>query len=97
MPSTRGRAAGSSRPAPGPETTKPCIIRIAITGSLPRKADDPAVPVAIPKQIETAREAFAAGTAIVHCHVRNDDGGHPPATPCASHVGRRGSSGTVRA
>ena len=25
--------------------TKPCIIRVAITGSVPTKADNPAVPV----------------------------------------------------
>lgn len=53
--------------------TTPCIICVAITGSLPRKADNPAVPVTIAEQIESTHEAFEAGATIAHCHVRNDD------------------------
>ena len=53
--------------------TKPCIICVAITGSVPRKEDNPAVPVTVPEQIESTHEAFEAGAAIAHCHVRNDD------------------------
>jgi uncharacterized protein (DUF849 family) len=53
--------------------TKPCIICVAITGSLPTKANNPAVPVTISEQIESTHEAFEAGAAIAHCHVRNDD------------------------
>jgi uncharacterized protein (DUF849 family) len=52
---------------------KPCIICVAITGSLPRKANNPAVPITIPEQIESTQEAFEAGASIVHAHVRNDD------------------------
>lgn len=52
---------------------KPCIICVAITGSLPRKADNPAVPVTIAEQVESTQAAFEAGAAIAHCHVRNDD------------------------
>jgi uncharacterized protein (DUF849 family) len=55
-------------------TEKPCIICVAITGSLPQKSDNPAVPITIPEQVESAQEAFEAGAAIVHAHVRNDDG-----------------------
>ncbi len=55
-------------------TQKPCIICVAITGSLPKKSDNPAVPVTIAEQIESAHEAFEAGARIVHAHVRNDDG-----------------------
>lgn len=55
-------------------TGKPCIICLAITGSLPQKFDNPAVPVSIREQIESTQEAFEAGAAIAHCHVRNDDG-----------------------
>lgn len=51
----------------------PCIICVAITGSLPRKADNPAVPVTISEQIESTHAAFEAGATIAHCHVRNDD------------------------
>jgi 3-keto-5-aminohexanoate cleavage enzyme len=53
--------------------TKPCIICVAITGSVPRKAHNPAVPISIAEQVESAQEAMEAGASIVHCHVRNDD------------------------
>lgn len=53
--------------------TTPCIICVAITGSLPRKADNPAVPITVTEQIESTQAAFEAGAAIAHCHVRNDD------------------------
>lgn len=53
--------------------SNPCIICVAITGSLPRKSDNPAVPITIAEQIESTQEAFEAGATIVHAHVRNDD------------------------
>ena len=53
--------------------TSPCIITVAITGSVPRKADTPAVPVAVSEQIESTHEAFEAGASLVHIHVRDDD------------------------
>lgn len=53
--------------------TNPCIICVAITGSLPRKANNPAVPISISEQVESTQEAFEAGASIAHCHVRNDD------------------------
>ncbi len=53
--------------------TTPCIICVAITGSVPTKADNPAVPTSISEQIESAHEAFEAGATIMHAHVRNDD------------------------
>jgi uncharacterized protein (DUF849 family) len=52
---------------------RPCIICVAITGSLPKKANNPAVPITVSEQVESAHEAFEAGAAIVHTHVRNDD------------------------
>jgi len=55
-------------------TAPPCIICVAITGSLPTKADNPAVPITISEQIESTHEAFEAGAAIVHAHVRDDEG-----------------------
>jgi uncharacterized protein (DUF849 family) len=54
--------------------TTPCIITVAITGSLPKKADNPAVPITVAEQIESTHEAFEAGASLVHLHVRNDDG-----------------------
>ena len=53
--------------------TKPCIICCAITGSLPRKANNPAVPITVAEQVESTQAAMEAGAAIVHAHVRNDD------------------------
>jgi uncharacterized protein (DUF849 family) len=52
---------------------KPCIICVAITGSLPTKANNPAVPISVNEQIESTQEAFEAGATICHAHVRNDD------------------------
>ena len=52
----------------------PCIICVAITGSVPRKSDNPAVPISISEQVESTQEAFEAGAAIAHCHVRLEDG-----------------------
>ena len=51
----------------------PCIICVAITGSLPRKENNPAVPISIAEQIESTQEAYEAGASIVHVHVRNED------------------------
>jgi len=53
--------------------TQPCIICVAITGSLPRKANNPAVPITVSEQVESTHEAFEAGASIMHAHVRNDD------------------------
>jgi uncharacterized protein (DUF849 family) len=54
--------------------TTPCIITVAITGSLPQKADNPAVPITVAEQIESTHAAFEAGATLVHAHVRKDDG-----------------------
>ena len=53
--------------------SNPCIICVAITGSLPTKTNNPAVPITVSEQIESTHEAFDAGASIVHAHVRNDD------------------------
>ena len=52
----------------------PCIICVAITGSLPTKANNPSVPITIAEQIESTQESFEAGASIAHCHVRDDEG-----------------------
>ena len=51
----------------------PCIICVAITGSLPTKANNPAVPITVSEQVESTHAAFEAGATICHAHVRNDD------------------------
>ena len=53
--------------------SKPCIICVAITGSLPRREMNPAVPITVAEQVESTQAAFEAGAAICHAHVRNDD------------------------
>jgi 3-keto-5-aminohexanoate cleavage enzyme len=52
---------------------QPVVITVAITGALPRKKDNPAVPVTPAEQIESTHEAFEAGASLVHIHVRNPD------------------------
>ncbi|WP_227285173.1 3-keto-5-aminohexanoate cleavage protein [Boseongicola sp. H5] len=53
--------------------SKPCIICVAITGSVPRKSDNPAVPITMSEQVESTHAAYEAGASICHAHVRNDD------------------------
>ena len=52
---------------------RPVVIAVAITGSVPRKKDNPALPVLPSEQIESTHAAFEAGASLVHIHVRNDD------------------------
>lgn len=52
--------------------SEPCIISVAITGSVPRKKDNPAVPISVPEQIESTQQAFEAGAALAHVHVRDE-------------------------
>jgi 3-keto-5-aminohexanoate cleavage enzyme len=51
----------------------PVVIAVAITGSVPRKKDNPAVPILPAEQIESTHEAYEAGATLVHIHVRNND------------------------
>jgi uncharacterized protein (DUF849 family) len=52
---------------------QPVVISVAITGSVPRKKDNPAVPITVEEQIQSARQAYEAGASLVHVHVRNED------------------------
>lgn len=54
--------------------SRPCIITVAITGSVARKSHNPAVPESVAEQIESTHAAFEAGATLVHFHSRNDDG-----------------------
>jgi 3-keto-5-aminohexanoate cleavage enzyme len=58
----------------GTNNSPPCIICVAITGSLPTKENNPAVPITISEQIESTQQAFEAGAVIAHCHVRDLEG-----------------------
>lgn len=52
---------------------RPVVIAVAITGSVPRRKDNPALPVLPAEQIESTHAAYEAGASLVHVHVRNDD------------------------
>ena len=41
--------------------TTPCIITVAITGSVPTKKDNPAVPITVEEQVESTQASFEAG------------------------------------
>jgi uncharacterized protein (DUF849 family) len=51
----------------------PVVIAVAITGSVPRKSDNPALPVTVAEQIASTQAAYEAGATLAHIHVRNDD------------------------
>jgi uncharacterized protein (DUF849 family) len=52
---------------------RPVTIAVAITGSVPRKKDNPTLPTLPAEQIESTHAAYEAGATLVHIHVRNDD------------------------
>jgi len=54
--------------------------------SVPRKRDNPALPVTVPEQIESTHAAYEASAALVHVHIRNDDEG------TVQRLGDRGGS-----
>jgi len=56
------------------------IITCACTGAETTKAQNPALPVTVEEVTRAAVEARNAGAAILHLHVRNDDGS-PTASP----------------
>lgn len=51
------------------------IISSAITGSWPTRRQTPFVPITPEEQAASAIESWREGAAIVHIHVRNDQGG----------------------
>jgi len=52
----------------------PLIITTALTGAETSKQIQPALPITPQEQAETARKCFAAGSRVLHLHVREDDG-----------------------
>ena len=50
------------------------IITAAICGAEVTKAHNPAVPYTIQEMVNEAKAAYNAGAAIIHVHVREDDG-----------------------
>lgn len=62
---------------------RPVVVTVAITGSVPRKKDNPALPTTPAEQIESTHQAFEAGATIAHIHVRNPDEVHRPIPRCS--------------
>lgn len=50
------------------------IITAAICGAEVTKAQNPAVPYTLEEMVREARSAYNAGAAVIHVHVRRDDG-----------------------
>ena len=50
------------------------IITAAICGAEVTKANNPAVPYTVEEMVREAKLAYEAGAAIIHVHVREDDG-----------------------
>lgn len=57
------------------------IIAAAICGAEVTKEHNPAVPYTVEEIVREAKSAYDAGAAVIHLHVREDDG-----TPTQSHV-----------
>ena len=55
------------------KTNNPYIITVAITGSVPKKSDNPSVPITVSEQVDSTKKCYDAGASLVHLHVRNDD------------------------
>jgi uncharacterized protein (DUF849 family) len=53
--------------------TTATLITVAPTGAEVDKADVPVLPVTLDELVSTAKECEAAGAAVVHVHVRDDD------------------------
>jgi uncharacterized protein (DUF849 family) len=49
------------------------LITVAPTGAESAKADVPALPVTIDELVQTAKDCEAAGAAVIHIHIRDDD------------------------
>ena len=58
---------------PGPEKL---LITVAPTGAETTKADCPQLPTTLSELVETAQRCEAAGAAMIHVHIRDDD--HAP-------------------
>ncbi len=58
----------------------PLLVNVALTGMVPQKTDNPAVPLTADEIVADARRCFAAGATIIHVHVR-DAAGQPDYRP----------------
>ena len=49
------------------------LVTVAPTGAETTKADCPQLPTTLEELVTTARECEAAGAAMIHVHIRDDD------------------------
>ena len=54
-------------------TSASTLITVAPTGAESSKADVPALPVTLDELVATAKACEAAGAAMIHIHIRDDD------------------------
>src|SRR5436190_1639592 len=63
-------------PAPAPAAAKPTgpgtLITVAPTGAESQKSAVPALPVTLDELVTTAKECQAAGAAVIHVHIRDE-------------------------
>lgn len=52
----------------------PMVVNVALTGAVPLKADNPAVPLTPDEIVDDALACVEAGASVLHVHVRDDDG-----------------------
>lgn len=55
------------------DLTKPAVINLALTGMVPKKKDNPAVPVTPDEVVADAIRCYEAGARIFHIHARGAD------------------------
>ncbi len=58
------------------EKVPPLLIAVAPNGARKTKKDHPALPISPAELAETARSALAAGAAMIHLHVRDEEERH---------------------
>jgi uncharacterized protein (DUF849 family) len=63
----------TTKPALTPQPTQ-TLLTVAPTGAESSKADVPALPVTLDELVETAKACEAVGAAMIHIHIRDDDG-----------------------
>jgi uncharacterized protein (DUF849 family) len=60
-------------PSAQPAAAAATLITVAVTGAELEKADVPALPVTLDELVTTAKSCAAAGAAVIHVHIRDDD------------------------
>ena len=60
-------------PAARPAGADATLITVAPTGAESQKAAVPALPVTLEELVTTAKDCAAAGAAVIHVHIRDDD------------------------